>query len=139
MSNEVARALLAGFISGAAGAFASTFLILVLISRHATWQRLPQNRRVPMPLVGVVFVNLMMLLWTAAGLVLGAIYLRADSSRPGSFLITPNWTFTVGVTVVIGLALATAAVIRGRVGTTAPLVALIAHLVFAWMLPILAH
>jgi hypothetical protein len=139
VSTEAARALLAGFISGAAGAFASTFLILVLISRNVAWQRLPQNRRIPMPLVGVVFVNLMMLLWTAAGLVLGALYLRAESERPGSFLLTPNWTFTLGVTVLIGIALATAAIIRGRVGTTAPLVALIAHFAFAWMLPILAR
>jgi len=139
VTDETARALLAGFISGAAAAFVSTFLILVLISRDPAWQRLPQNRRVPMPLVGVVFVNLMMLLWTAAGLILGAIYLRAESERPDAFLLTPNWTFTVGVTVAIAVALATAAVIRGRIGTTAPLVALIAHLAFAWMLPNLAR
>jgi len=139
VNHEAARALLAGFISGAAGAFATTFLILVVVARNAAWQRLPRNRRAPMPLVGVVFVNLLMLLWTAAGLVLGALYLRAESDRPDGFLLTPNWTFTVGVTVVIGIALVAAAIVRGRLGTTAPLVALIAHLAFAWMLPVLAR
>ncbi|MEZ4554353.1 MAG: hypothetical protein AB7L91_00270 [Dehalococcoidia bacterium] len=139
MTADTARALLAGFISGAAGAFATTFLILVFISRNSAWQRLPQNRRVPMPLVGVVFVNLMMLLWTAAGLVLGAIYLRAESDWDGSIALLPNWRFTLAVSAVIALALATAAIVRGRLGTLAPLVALIAHLAFAWMLPNLAR
>lgn len=139
MTDETARALLAGFLSGAAAAFATTFLILVVISRNPAWQRMPQNRKVPMPLVGVVFVNLMMLLWTAAGLVLGAVYLRAESDRPAGALLTPNWTFTVGVSALILITLVTAVIIRGRLGTTAPLVALIAHLAFAWMLPILAR
>ncbi|MGE0226879.1 MAG: hypothetical protein AB7I38_13205 [Dehalococcoidia bacterium] len=139
MTADAARALLAGFIAGAAGAFATTFLIMVFISRNSAWQRLPQNRRVPMPLVGVVFVNLMMLLWTAAGLVFGAVYLRAESDWAGSSVLLPNWRFTLACTALIALVVATVALIRGRVGTMALLVALIAHLAFAWMLPNLAR
>lgn len=139
MNDETARTLLAGFISGSAAAFATTFLILAVISRNPGWQQMPRDRKVPMSLVGVVFVNLMMLLWTAAGLVLGAIYLRAESERPAGALLTPNWTFTLGVTAFILVALVTVAIVRGRLGTTAPLVALIGHLAFAWMLPMLAR
>ncbi|HRC62538.1 MAG: hypothetical protein K1X87_09775 [Dehalococcoidia bacterium] len=139
MSDETARALLSGFISGAAAALVSTFVMLVLLSRSSVWQRLPENRRVPMPLVGVVFVNLMMLLWTAAGLILGALYLHFASGRAEDNALVPHLEFSLVVTAVIGIALATAAVIRGRLGTIAPLLALIAHLAFAWMLPNLAR
>lgn len=113
--------------------------MLVLLSRSSVWQRLPENRRVPMPLVGVVFVNLMMLLWTAAGLILGALYLHFASGRAEDNALVPHLEFSLVVTAVIGIALATAAVIRGRLGTIAPLLALIAHLAFAWMLPNLAR
>lgn len=138
MSDETLRALLAGFISGAAGAFATTTVLLVMLSRSTVWQRLPENRRIPMPLVGVVFVNLLMLTWTAAGLLLGAVYLRAESERPGGAFLTPNWTFTALVGGLIVVALAAASVVRGRVGRTPPLVATIAIIAFGWMLPGLA-
>ncbi len=138
MTHETARALLAGFISGAAVAFATTFMTLIVLSRSAVWQRLPQNRRVPMPLMGVVFVNLLMLGWTALGLILGAVYLRAESERPEGALLSSNWLFTLLVCGLVASVLVVSAVVRGRVGWPAWSVAGMSVLAFGWMLPALA-
>ena len=138
MTDETARALLAGFVCGAAVAFATTFIALVVLSRSTVWQRLPQNRRVPMPLMGVVFVNLLILSWTALGLVLGAAYLRAESEHPAGALLSANWLFTLLVGGLTASALAAAVVVRGRLDWPAWSTALVAVFAFGWMLPALA-
>jgi len=138
MTHETARALLAGFISGAAVAFGTSFLALVVLARSTVWQRLPQNRRVPLPLVGAVFVNLLFLLWTALGLLLGAAYLRAESDHPEGALLSHNWLFTLLVAAGVAIAVGAVAVIRGRPRWPVLAGALMTLLAFGWMLPALA-
>jgi hypothetical protein len=138
MTDETARALLAGFISGAAVALATSFLAVVMLARSAVWQRLPQQRRVPLPLVGAAFVNLLILWWTALGLVLGAAYLRAESDHPAGALLSRNWLFTLLVVIVAASVLGGIAVVRGRFGWPVWVGALLAVLAFGWMLPALA-
>lgn len=138
MTDETARALLAGFVTGAAVAFATTFIGLVALSRSSIWQRLPQNRRVPLPLMGIVLVNGLMLGWTALGLLLGAVFLRAESARPAGALLSENWVFTAVVFGMAGLVLAAIAAVRGRIEWPVWGTALIATGAFGWMLPGLA-
>jgi hypothetical protein len=138
VTDETARALLAGFITGAAVAFATTFIGMLVLSRSAVWTHLPQNRRVSMPLMGVVFVNLLMLSWTALGLLLGAAFLRAESERPDGALLSENWLFTAAVATITGSALVAAVVVRGRLEWPAWATALIATGAFGWVLPGLA-
>ncbi len=138
MTDETARALLAGFVTGAAVAFATTFIGLVALSRSGIWQRLPQNRRIPLPLMGIVFVNGLMLGWTALGLLLGALFLRAESERPAGALLSENWVFSTVVFGLAGLVLVTLAVVRGRLEWPVWASALIAIGAFGWMLPGLA-
>jgi hypothetical protein len=138
VTHETARALLAGFITGAAVAFATTFIGMLVLSRSGVWQRLPQNRRVSMPLMGVVLVNLLMLSWTALGLLLGAAFLRAESERPAGAFLSENWVFTVVIVVLAGLALAAWGVVRGRLEWPAWTTALLSTGAFGWMLPGLA-
>jgi hypothetical protein len=138
VTDETARALLAGFVSGAAVALATTFLGMVVVARSTVWQRLPQNRRVPLPLMGVVFVNLLILSWTALGLLLGAAYLRAESDHPAGALLSANWLFTLLVTMGVATAIGAAFVVRGRLEWPVWATAAMAVLAFGWMLPALA-
>lgn len=139
MSDGTARALLAGFLCGAAVAFATTFIALLVLSRSSVWQRLPQNRRVPLPLMGVVAVNLLMLSWTALGLVLGAVYLRAASEYPAGALLTPNRAFAGLVLALTASALVAVFVVFGRPKWPALTTAGIALVAFGWVLPALAR
>ena len=128
---EAARALLAGFIAGAAAALATTAIVLVSLSRSAQWQaRASQVERVPLPLLGVVFANGLLLAWTLLGLVLGAAYLGVDDRHPALFSL-------VVLGAVAAVLLATAFV-RGRL--TAPMwtTAFAAALAFGLLLPVLA-
>jgi hypothetical protein len=138
VTDETARALLAGFVSGAAVALATTFLGMVVVARSTVWQRLPQNRRVPLPLMGVVFVNLLILSWTALGLLLGAAYLRAESDHPAGALLSANWLFTLLVTMGVATAIGAAFAVRGRLEWPVWATAAMAVLAFGWMLPALA-
>jgi hypothetical protein len=138
VTDETARALLAGFVSGAAVALATTFLGMVVLARSTVWRRLPQNRRVPLPLMGVVFVNLLILSWTALGLLLGAAFLRAESDHPAGALLSANWLFTLLVTMGVATAIGAAFVVRGRLEWPVWATAAMAVLAFGWMLPALA-
>lgn len=74
---EIGRVLLAGFISGAVVAFASSAIALVSISRSMDWRaRVARVERVPLPLLGILLVNGLLLGWTLLGLMLGAIYME---------------------------------------------------------------
>ncbi|MEZ4501153.1 MAG: hypothetical protein R3C39_00800 [Dehalococcoidia bacterium] len=135
--DRVLQALLAGLIAGAAVAFATTAIALVALSRSPSWIGRSQNLKVPMPLVGVAFVNGLMLWWTALGLVLGAVLLRFDSDRPGAGLGSPNAWFTA---VIVGLVLASMGLawfVRGRPAWPLTASAVVAALSFGWLLPVL--
>lgn len=132
------QALVAGFISGAAVAFASTAIVLIALARGNWWRRLPERQRIPLPLMGVVFVNALMLSWTLLGLVLGAGYLGVARVAPGAGLGSPNVRFTLVVTGAILVTLALAAFVRRRVTWPMWWTAGTALLAFGWMLPLLA-
>ena len=87
MSAEVdaARALFSGFVSGAVVAFATVAIALWAMSRSVRWRtRIASLGRLPLPLVGVVIVNVAVLGWTLLGLLLGAAYIQvADPLRFG--------------------------------------------------------
>lgn len=126
---ETGRALLAGFVSGAAAAFATTAIALRSISRSPEWRsRAASVGRVPLPLLGVVLVNGLLLVWTLLGLLLGAAYLG----------VAEPFRFGAIVNVVVLLALVAAFVVRGRI--TSPMwgTALVAALAFGVLLPALA-
>ena len=133
MDPEAARALVAGFISGAAAALASTGIALFSMSRNAQWwvrarERVAGARSVPLPLLGVVIVNAMMLAWTLLGLILGAAYLSLDD--PARF------RFFLNVAVLV--ALIAAGFVRGRMTRTMWVTALVAALAYGVLLPLLA-
>jgi len=91
---EVGAALLAGWISGAAVAFAAAALVLVWLSRNEGWRARFGRTNVRLPLVVIVVVNGMMLGWTLVGLMLGAVYLWMDQ---------PAFSITVVAMLVLGL------------------------------------
>ena len=136
---ETARALLAGFIAGAVTAMATTAIALVALVHDARWRERAPSLRVPWPLLGVVFVNGLMLGWTALGLVLGAAYLQAESSQPAGGVGSPNRLFTLLIAVAALSLLAAAVFVRRRL--TAPMwaTAAVALLSFGWLLPGLAR
>ncbi len=136
---QTLRALLAGLLSGAVVAFATTAIALVAIARDARWIAIASSVRVPLPLAGVVVVNGMLLAWTAAGLVLGALYLGAESSRPAGGLGSTNVLFSSLVAGAVLLALAAAAYVRGRLTWPMWSTALVAAASLGWLLPNLAR
>ncbi len=136
---DTARALLAGLVAGAAASFATTAIALTALVRDPRWRQRTQNLRVPLPLMGVVFVNGLMLAWTALGLLLGAAYLRAESAHPAGGLGSPNRLFTLLVAGAVAVLLLGVVYVRGRL--TAPMwgTALVALAAFGWLLPGLAR
>jgi hypothetical protein len=138
MDAETGRALLGGFIAGAAAALATTVIALRVLLRSPAWRRRASAPRLPAALLGVVAANGLLLVWTATGLVLGAAYLRAESERPAGGLGSPNRLFTLAVLAVVGSLLGLGAVARGRVTTAMVQTAAIAALAFGWALPLLA-
>ena len=121
---DTARALLAGWISGAAVAFAHTALLLVALARDPRWRERMGRTRLRLPLIGVIVVNAMMLFWTLAGLLLGALYL--GTGQPA---------FTVTLAAIVGLALVVATVVWGMPGRLTWALAAIALASFGGLLP----
>lgn len=132
------RALVAGLIAGAAAALATTAIVLIALTRDPRWLGRAPNLRVPLPLLGVAFVNGLMLAWTALGLVLGALYLRAESSWPGGGVASANQFFTLLVCGAVLALLLAAAFVRGRLTPPMWWTALVAMAAFGWLLPGLA-
>lgn len=127
------RALVAGFISGAAAAFMTTGIALYSMSRNAAWwvsarERVAGGSRVPLPLLGIVIVNAMMLAWTMFGLILGAAYFSLDD--PDAF------RFFVNIALLLGLL--AAGFVRGRMTRAMWVTALVAALAYGVLLPLLA-
>lgn len=138
MESETLRALLAGLIAGVAGALAHAALLLLALVRSRAWLGLGQAQRAPAPLVGVFLANLLVLLWTAGGLLLGAAYLRAESARPAGALGSGNALFSLLVAGGIALLVAGIVVVRGRPGRAVWGSAALGMLAFGWLLPALA-
>ena len=124
---DTGRALLAGWISGAAVAFATTALVLVAVARDPAWAARINRSRLRLPILGVLVVNAMMLFWTLVGLVLGAIHLAI--SQPA---------FSVTVAAVLGLGLLLFAAVRGMPGWLAWSTAVVTLGSFGGLLPALA-
>ncbi len=138
MDGATGQALLAGFITGAGAALASSAVVLRALVRSERWRRRAAGGGRPLPLVGALVANGLLLGWTATGLVLGAAYLRAESERPGAGLGSPNGLFTLSVLVAVGSLLGLAAIIRGRLSSPMTQTAAIAAAAFGWALPLLA-
>jgi hypothetical protein len=142
VDTDMLRALLAGFASGVATAFATTFVAL-----YALTQRVRAGQPLPVPgwervrpaLLGLMFVNGLMLLWSALGLALGAAYVRAESARPAGGLGSPNALFTVLIVGAAGVGLTIAWYVLRRLHWTAWATAAVAIVTFGWMLPNLAR
>lgn len=135
---EPARALLAGLIAGVTAAFAVTAIALVALVHDARWRGRALNLRVPPALAGVIVVNGVLLAFTAVGLVLGALYLRAAARQPAGGFGSPNRLFTLAVAgTVLGVLLG-ATFVRGRLTRPMAAIALVALLAFGWLLPGLA-
>ena len=123
---ETARALLAGWVSGAAVAFTTTALLLVALARNPGWRVRFQQTSLRLPLVVVIVVNAMMLLWTLVGLLLGALYL--GTGQP---------TFTITVVAIGGLATLLDATVRGVPGWLTLTTIAVALASFGGLLPAL--
>jgi hypothetical protein len=126
-SGDTAAALLAGWVSGAVVAFASTALVLLAVSRDPAWSARLNRTRLRLPLLGIVVVNGMMLFWTIVGLILGAVHLGVDQ---------PAFSVTIVAVIALGLVLFSA--IRGMPGWLTWSTVAIAVVSFAGLLPALA-
>ncbi|MDA1004407.1 MAG: hypothetical protein O3B31_13855, partial [Chloroflexi bacterium] len=101
-------------------------LALVALARHPALRgRLP--RGVSPAAIGIVAVNGMLIVWTLAGLVLGAVYTRAGMPQ-----------FSIGVCVAALVLLGGAVFVRKRLTWPMWGAAAIAVLAFGAMLPALA-
>lgn len=137
MEADGARALLAGFIAGAAAAFATTAIGLVTMSRSSRWQaRLAGAPR--LPLLGVALANGLFFAWSLLGLVLGALFIAVEDRHPAGGPATGNWLFSL---LVLGLTLAAmlgAWFVLRRLTPALASTALVAALAFGVLLPSLA-
>jgi hypothetical protein len=133
------QALVVGFGTGIAVALVSTGIAMVALARGSFWPRLPQNRRIPLPLMGVAFANALLFGWTLVGLVLGALLLKAETARPAPGLGSPNQAFTLGVIALAVLGCGMFAIVRGRLPWPVWSGALVALALFGWALPYLAR
>lgn len=131
VNTDLARALLAGWLSGAAAGLAITAILLVTAARRPMLaHRLPWQGR--LVVFGILAANATVFALTLVGLVLGALQHRTHGDGRFSLMVV------AGVVVLGGLYV----FIRGRVRTgEAPAVVaalVVVALAFAVMLPALA-
>ena len=139
MDEDAARALLAGFVSGAAVAFVSWALLLVALARNrAALAVAGGDRRVPLPLLGIVVANGAFLAWTLLGLVLGGVFIGIEDRHPEGGPLTGNWLFSVIVLACTAGALGAAAFVMRGLPRFALGVGAAAALAFGVLLPTLA-
>jgi len=128
---EIARPLLAGWITGAAIGLADTAIVVIAVARSSSWPAQFSHFRVSIPAFGIAAVNGLLIGWTLIGLLMGALWIRIPQPRFSILVVA------VGLAI-IGLY----AFIRGfdQRGEAAVLLAtaLLATLAFAVMLPALA-
>ena len=128
---EVARPLLAGWITGAIVGLADAALLVIAVTRAPGWPQQLAGFRVSLPAVAIVAVNGMLIGWTLVGLLLGALW-----------IVVPMPRFAIGVCAVSLGIVGLYAFVRGfEHRGEARLVAggaLIATVAFAGLLPALA-
>ena len=139
MNDATIRALVVGFGSGAVCALATTGIAMVVLARQRFWAGQPEQRRIPLPLLGVAFANGLMLLWTLLGLILGALFLAAEARLPADGIGSENRAFTLGVLAVCAAVLAAGTIVLGRLPWWLGVSATIAVALFGWGLPNLAR
>lgn len=127
MEHEAARALVAGWIAGAAAGLAITGVAMAVVIRGPAWWGRARVGHLSPPIIGIIVVNVMVFAWTLLGLLLGALYLAAGPSM-----------FRVGLAAAVGGALVIAWVVRGRLTWPMGATAAVALLAFAGLLPLLA-
>ena len=103
IDGELLRALLAGWIAGAAASFAATTIIVTVMARTTAWRSRLTEIRASLPLVGIIVVNGALLALTIVGLILGGLYHAGE--QPG---------FSLGIAVVGVTLLALGWFVRGR-------------------------
>lgn len=128
---DVARPLLAGWITGAVVGLADTALIVIAVARSPRWPEQLSGLHVSLPAFAIAAVNGMLIGWTLIGLLLGALS-----------IIVPMPKFAFGVCgVTIGI-VCLYAYVRGLEHRGEVVVVmgsgLIATVAFAVMLPVLA-
>ena len=133
------RVLLAGFIAGMAGAFATSAIALIAIARDERWRAVRPAVAVPLPALGVIFVNALMLAWTLLGLLLGAVYLRARSDDMNAVFGSPHALFTAVIVAAVVALLLAGVYVRGRITWPMGATAVVAVASFGWLLPGLAR
>ena len=142
LTEAEARALLAGLICGVAMALALTAMLLIMLTRSASWTARAERAagaRLSAPILGIVFANALLVFWTLVGLLLGALYPVIDERRAGGGLLSENLAFTAFVSALFGGFAGAAWVIRGRVGTLGWITSGLAALIFGWALPLMAE
>lgn len=133
------RALLAGMISGTAMSFLITGFATVVLIRNQQLHQVLQKVRIPLPLIGIVLANGLILGGTMLGLLLGFVYIKVKETHPESGLGSPNQFFTLGVIIVVTLLLLSASYVRRRLTVSMCGSALIVIMTFGWLLPTLAR
>lgn len=141
MNEALLRSLLAGWIVGAGLAFVAAAVLLVALVRSQARGRnwMPGWERVKPGIVGAMFVNILIIVFTALGLALGALYYRARVHAPSPMLLTPNLVFSLTVTLGVAVLLGATAFVRRGVGWTAWTLGGLAALAFGWVLPNIAR
>ena len=124
---DTGRALLAGWVSGAAVAFVTTALVLLAVAQDDGWRERLNRTRLRLPLLGVLIVNAMMLFWTLVGLMLGAIHLGIDQPA-----------FSLTIVAIVALALILLSAVRGMPGWLTWSTVGVAVVSFGGLLPALA-
>lgn len=76
---ELARAVVAGWVTGAIVGLTCLAILLIGLSRESAWATRVPHLRVGLPLLGVVAANAMLFGWTIVGVLAGFAYW----ARPG--------------------------------------------------------
>ena len=78
---DIARPLLAGWITGAAVGLIDTAIVVIAVSRSPRWPAQLANFRVSIPAFTIAAVNGMLIGWTLIGLLMGALWIVVPMPR----------------------------------------------------------
>ncbi|MFA7248438.1 MAG: hypothetical protein WC273_02285 [Dehalococcoidia bacterium] len=131
LNPEIARHLLAGWVTGALVGLIDTALLVIAVGRSPRWPQQLSALRVSLPALTIAAVNGMLIGWTLIGLLLGAVSISVPMPR-----------FSILVCLVALGAAGLYAFVRGLGNRGEMLVVmgcgLVATVAFAGMLPALA-